>query len=62
MAINVSVQYSNGGSFPNITLLTQGYYHHWGTHLKCHQDVVLLAYETTNFIPGTRTLRTCRKI
>ena len=32
MAINVSVQY-NGGSFPDIILLTQGNYH-WGTHLN----------------------------
>ena len=30
MAINVSVRY-NGGSLPDIILLTQGYYH-WGTH------------------------------
>ena len=43
MAINVvSVQY-NGGSLPDIILLTQGYYHHWGTHLKCHEEVVFLA-------------------
>ena len=45
MAMNVSVQY-NGGSLPDIILLTQGYYH-WGTHLKCHEEVVFLAYETT---------------
>ena len=32
MAINVSVQF-NGGSLPNIILLTQGYYH-CGTHLN----------------------------
>ena len=32
MAINVSVQY-NGGSLPDIILLTQGYYS-WGTHLN----------------------------
>ena len=32
MAINVSVQY-NGGSLPDIIMLTQGYYH-WGTHLN----------------------------
>ena len=31
MAINVRVQY-NGGSLPDIILLTQGYYH-WGTRL-----------------------------
>ena len=31
MAINVSVQ-NNGGSLPDIILLTQGYYH-WRTHL-----------------------------
>ena len=30
MAINAIVQY-NGGSLPDIILLTQGYYH-WGTH------------------------------
>ena len=29
-----------------IILLTQGYYH-WGAHLKCHEEVVFLAYETT---------------
>ena len=33
MAINVSVQY-NGGSLPDITVLTQGYYHYSGTHLN----------------------------
>ena len=32
MAINLSVEY-NGGSLPDIILLTQGYYH-WGTHLN----------------------------
>ena len=32
MVINISVQY-NGGSLPDITLLTQGYYH-WGTRLN----------------------------
>ena len=32
MAINVGVQY-NGGSLPDIIVLTQGYYH-WGTHLN----------------------------
>ena len=32
MANNVSVQY-NGGSLPDIILLTQGYYH-WGTYLN----------------------------
>ena len=37
MAINVSVQY-NGGSLPDIILLTQGYYH-WGTYLN---DMLLL--------------------
>ena len=31
--INVSVKDNNGGSLPNIILLTQGYYH-WGTHLN----------------------------
>ena len=30
MAINAGAQY-NGGSLPDIILLTQGYYH-WGTH------------------------------
>ena len=34
MAINVSVQH-NGGFLPDIIiLLTQGYYHHRGTHLN----------------------------
>ena len=28
MAINVSVQYNNGGHLPDIILLTQCYYHH----------------------------------
>ena len=32
MVINISVQY-NGGFFPDIILLTQGYYH-WGTWLN----------------------------
>ena len=32
MAINVTVHY-NGGSLPDIILLTQGYYR-WGTHLN----------------------------
>ena len=32
MAIIVSVK-NNGGSLPDIILLTQGY-HHWGTHLN----------------------------
>ena len=32
MVINISVQY-NGGFLPNITLLTQGYYH-WKTRLN----------------------------
>ena len=32
MAINLSVEY-NGGSLPDIILLTQGYYHR-GTHLN----------------------------
>ena len=45
MTINVSVQY-NGGSPPDIILLTQGYYL-WGTHLKCHEEIVFLAYKTT---------------
>ena len=30
MVINISVQY-NGGFLPDIILLTQGYYHYWGT-------------------------------
>ena len=34
MAINGgSVQY-NGGSLPDIILLTQGYDHYWGKHLN----------------------------
>ena len=34
MAMNVvSVQY-NDGSLPDIILLTQGYYYHWGTLLN----------------------------
>ena len=33
MVINLSVQY-NGESLPDIILLTQGYYHYWGTHLN----------------------------
>ena len=32
IVIDISVQY-NGGFLPNITLLTQGYYH-WGTRLN----------------------------
>ena len=43
MAINISVQY-NGRFLPDIILLTQGY-HHWV--FKCHEAVVILAYETT---------------
>ena len=33
MVINISVQY-NGGFLADIVLLTQGYYHHWGTRLN----------------------------
>ena len=33
MVINTSVQY-NGGFFPDIILLTQCYYHYWGTRLN----------------------------
>ena len=33
IAINVSIRY-NGGSLPDIVLLTHGYYHYWGTHLN----------------------------
>ena len=33
MAINVSVQY-DGGLLPDIILLTQCYYHYWGTRLN----------------------------
>ena len=33
MVISISVQY-NGGFLPDIILLTQGYYHHWGTRLN----------------------------
>ena len=33
MVINISVQY-NGGFLPDMILLTQGYYHYWGTRLK----------------------------
>ena len=40
MAINVSVQY-NGGSLPDIILLTQGYYR-WGTHLNAVKRLYIL--------------------
>ena len=33
MVINISVQ-DNGGFLPDIILLTQGYYHYWGTRLN----------------------------
>ena len=33
MVINISVQYYSGGLFPDIILLTQGYYQ-WGTRLN----------------------------
>ena len=33
MMINISIQY-NGGLLPDIILLTQGYYHYWGTRLN----------------------------
>ena len=33
MVINISVKY-NGGFLPDIILLTQGYYHYWGTRLN----------------------------
>ena len=33
MVINISGQY-NGGFFPDIILLTQCYYHYWGTRLN----------------------------
>ena len=33
MVINISLQY-NGGLLPDIILLTQGYYDHWGTRLN----------------------------
>ena len=33
MVINISVQY-NDGLLLDIILLTQGYYHHWGTRLN----------------------------
>ena len=39
MVINISVQ-DNGGSLPDIILLTQGYYH-WGNPVKYHVVVVL---------------------
>ena len=42
---NVSVQY-NGRSLPDIILLTQGLLP-LGSPFKCHEEVVLLAYETT---------------
>ena len=34
MAINVSVQYNAAGFVSDIIMLTQGYYHYWGTHLN----------------------------
>ena len=34
MAINTSSVQYNGGFLPDISLLTQGYYHYWGTRLK----------------------------
>ena len=40
MAINISVQY-NGGFFPDVILLTQGY-HHWGTGNPVKYHVVAL--------------------
>ena len=40
MAINVSVQH-NGGLPPDITLLTQRYYHR-GNPFKCHEEVLYL--------------------
>ena len=48
MAINLGIQY-NGGSIPDIILLTQGYYH-WGIHLKYHEEVVFFAYHETRIL------------
>ena len=41
MAINGSVQYQ-GGSFPDIILLTQGYYH-WGIHLNAMKRLCIFS-------------------
>ena len=42
MVINISVQY-NGGFLPDIRLLTQGYYHYWGTQFKYHVVALYLS-------------------
>ena len=49
MAINVSVQY-NDGSLPDIILLTQGYYHHRGTHLNAMKSFCICSLSNNNFI------------
>ena len=41
MAINVSVQ-CNGGFLLDIKLLTLFHYHHRGTRLKCHEELLFL--------------------
>ena len=43
MAIDdVSVE-ENGGFLPGIILLTQGYYHYWGTHLNAMKRLYILS-------------------
>ena len=42
MVINISVQYS-GGLFPDIILLTQGYYQ-WGARLNTNCGFVFIAF------------------
>ena len=59
MAINVSVQY-NGGSLPDIILLTQGYYH-WGTHLNAVKRLHIFSNGTTFYTCSRKFLRTCCK-
>ena len=56
MAINVSVQY-NGGSLPDIILLTQGYYHR-GTRINAMQEVLYLQpmKQLNNFIHVVESL------
>ena len=53
MVINISLQY-NGGFLPDIIiLLTQGYYHYWGTRLNtiCLQaSGVFIAYVNNSIL------------
>ena len=45
----ISVQY-NGGFLPDIILLTQGYYHHWGTRLNTMQWLCICSLCNTSSI------------